>query len=296
MIVDNNKCLICGSKNVNQYDAKFAEFIVARVFDGKNKDFNLVQCKDCGFSFFTYRFEDKEVQKLYTNYRDDEYQKQRQFYDSWYTKSINDLIGKNKKEIKSRNANLTKILKTYADISKIKKVLDFGGDEGQFIPNILNNSQKYVYDISGVKTLDGIISLKTLDDCKKITPDFVMCNHVLEHVVNPLAVVEDIKSILKSGAYLYVELPFDSPFYKNSFSNLQYLFNPYFSLKNIWKQYIKMKQSNAYLMNEHINYYTPASIELLLKNSGFKILYNDVIDIKSEIGNSKAISTLCILN
>lgn len=292
---EDDKCLICNSTNIKKYTAKSSDFITERVFEGKVKFVHLLYCKDCGFSYFTYRFNDNEVKKLYVGYRNSNYQKQRQHHESWYTKNINDLIGKNKKEIISRNENFTKILKENLDIAKINSILDFGGDEGQFIPKIFKNINKYVYDISNVKTLDNITPLKTQTELKNHNYDLVMCAHVLEHVVNPIETINDIKSIMKKGTYLYIELPYDSPFCKNPLSNIQFLFNPHYSFINIVKQFIKLKTNKGYLMNEHINYYTLESVKKLMQNAGFKVIYNEFNNIKSEIGNSKVISTLCIL-
>lgn len=293
---NQTECLICKSSNTKKNKAQCADFILERVFDGQNKDLDLLHCQDCGFAFFSYRFNDEECQKLYTGYRGKKYQQQRQKHECWYTDKINDLIGKNETEIKNRNANLTKILKDNTDISKIKSVLDFGGDKGQFIPQILNNAQKYVYDISGVEVVEGVMRINSIEDCSKNDYDLIICSNVLEHVSDPAEIIKQIKSLLHKGKYLYLELPFDSPFYKNQLSDLQFLFNRYFNWINILKHFIKTKKyANISLMHEHINFYTPQSIETLLQNQGFKILHNKHKIINFKWGYFKIISTLCVL-
>lgn len=293
---NKTSCPICENSNTEAYEAMFCDFIADRVFDGKNQQFNIIKCPECGFSYFEYRLSEEETKKLYSNYRDDNYQKQRQKHECWYTKEINDQIGKNPTEIKSRNANLTNILEKNIDTSKIKSVLDFGGDKGQFIPEIFANSKKFVYDISGIETVEDTTALTSLEDCKKNNYDLVLCSHVLEHVTNPNEILDDIKSLMKKEQYLYVELPFDSPFYKKPFSNLQFLLNKYYNWGNLIKHFINSKKhGNKHLMNEHINYFTPESINILLKNKGFKILSNEVKTINAGWIKTKIICVLGIL-
>ena len=54
-----------------------APFIKDRV-GAEDMLFNLVHCKNCGAAFYDYRYSQNEVNKIYTNYRGEEYQKNRQ--------------------------------------------------------------------------------------------------------------------------------------------------------------------------------------------------------------------------
>lgn len=293
-ILTEDNCLICKSKNIKKHSAQFAQFIADRISEGEIKKCELIHCKNCGFAYFNYRFSEEEVKKLYKNYRDDEYQNLRQESESWYTADINKLIGNNKKEIYSRNKNLTNLLKKtklfYPD--KNMNVLDFGGDSGQFIPEFLNICNRYVYDISDKKVLEGIKTLKTLDECYHQQYDLIICANVLEHVVNPDETLKVLKSLLSKNGLLYIEVPYDSPFYKNFFLNFQYLFNPYFKKKDILKYFFSRFLKSYYTMHEHINYFTEKSVQNLLKNNDFKLLSSDISKIDSEIGYSYVISSL----
>jgi SAM-dependent methyltransferase len=289
----NLKCLVCGNENIKNNQAKFADFISERVFSGKNQSINLIYCPECGFSYFDYRFNEEECNKLYSCYRDENYQKQRQKYEYWYTKQINDLIGKNDIEIKERKKNLTKIINDFIDISKIKTVLDFGGDKGQHIPDIFINIEKYVYDISDVKVIDSIKKITDINEVKQKKYDFVMCCHTLEHVCEPQKIIDEIKELLNNEGYFYIELPFDSPFYKNKLDLVQFLFNKYFSIPTLIKHFLKnIKNRNFYLMHEHINYFTPKSILDLLENSGFEVIYNETKTINCVWSKQEIIGTL----
>jgi len=292
----NNKCLICNCKNIKKTKAMFADFISDRVFNGTNKQFNLIYCPDCGFAYYDYRFSTEDCTKLYSGYRDEQYQKQRQKHECWYTKEINDLIGKNDAELISRNENLKKIIQKHIK-TELKSILDFGGDKGQFIPDLHENIEKYVYEISGVEPVDGVQTINTLEDCVQHNYDLIICANVLEHAANPLEIIKQIKSLLKKGQHLYVELPFDSPFYKSKFFDFQFLFNKYYTWTNIFKHFMQIKKNgNVRLMHEHINYFTPQSIKFLLEQEGFMVLHNERKTIDVKWGKFNLISTLCVLN
>lgn len=275
--------------------AKIAPFIQARIENNNDIVFNLIHCKNCGSAFFDYRYDEAEIKKIYKGYRNQEYQSLREHFESWYSKKINYLIGDDIKTIHSRNKNLSEILEKNLIVEKIKTVLDYGGDKGQYIPKILNNANKYVYDISMNNTVTGVTLLQSIEECKKISPtgyDFIMCAHVLEHLANPLETIQVIKDLIKKKGYLYIEVPFDSPFYANFFDNLQYIFNKHFKLKDLVKKYVEMKTSKYSYMHEHINFYTINGLNKFLKANGFNIIYSNTAKVHSVIGMSKIISVL----
>ena len=285
------ECLICKSKNTKVYKTQVSEFIVERMLAGEDKTTNLIHCLDCGFAYYSYRPNDYEMKKLYKNYRDEEYQKLRQKYEQWYTPEINNLIGDSRIAHKNREKNLTSILKKYVDIASIKEVLDYAGDKGQHIPTVFSSANKYVYDISGIEVIEGVQRLTTVNTTSRF--DFIMCCHLLEHVSSPQQIIETLRKLLEERGYLYIELPFDSPFYSNKFNNLQFLFNKYFKISTLIKTFLKQKKQKLMKpMHEHINFYTNSSIERLLADNNFEILYSSKCQFDSEWCNSKVISVL----
>jgi hypothetical protein len=56
----------------------------------------------CSFRFFDSRLTDAEVQRLYAAYRGDGYFETRHAYEFWYSRKVNDGIGKDAAEITSR--------------------------------------------------------------------------------------------------------------------------------------------------------------------------------------------------
>ena len=205
------------------------------------------------------------------------------------------MVGKNQREQEERSRVFTDILNSNVNISQLSSILDYGGDYGQHIPEFFSLIDKYVYDVSGVQPLPGInfidaIALNTTQF------DFVMCCHVLEHVCDPLELVEEMKKLLTPKGYLYVELPYDTPFEKKSVSNLQFLFNKYFSIRTLIRQFIKNKKGKySHPMHEHINYFTPMSIKYALEAHGLTVVHESVNIIDCEWCKSQTINILAQL-
>lgn len=289
----NPKCLICNSSNVKSFEALTSGFITERMYSGAEQQTKLFHCLDCGFAYYELRPAKTDMDKLYKGYRNSDYQKQRQKYDCWYNEKINFAIGNNPVEVKTRKSNLSDILEKNIEINSIKTILDFGGDKGQYIPDLSRNIQKFVYDISGARTLENIEKISDFDLLKNYSFDLIMCNHVLEHLSEPEKTIEDLKVLLNPTGYIYLELPFDSPFYKKKFSNLKFLFNKYFKWSDIFKHYLNMRKGAKYFhMQEHINFFTQESIEIMLKFLGFNVISNEIRNI--DCGWQKA-DFICVL-
>lgn len=292
-MVDENKCLICESNETSVINTRISDFLVERVFEGQNKSINLIHCKKCGFAYYDFRPDESQMNKFYSGYRNEEYQKQRQKYDCWYTKEINAAMGQDKKELENRNRNATRIFTKNIDVKKIKTILDFGGDKGQYIPEIFTDAEKFVYEISGVKPVEDVTSISDINDLNTRKFDLIMCNHVLEHVADPNQTILNLKEISEKDSYLYLELPFDSPFYKNPLSNLAFLFNKYYSWKVIFKYFITLLKRGVFApMTEHISFFTPESVAIFLEKNGYKVIQSEIVNV--DCGWNKA-RFICVL-
>lgn len=182
---------------------------------------SVIICKNCGLSYSQYRPNDEEMKLLYDGYRGEEYQKQRQKHEPFYTKEFNESLGFDIKQQNYRKERLFNILKKYFDINSIKNVLDYGGDAGQFIPDQFELAEKYVYEISNVKPINGIKQIKTKETLKTRKYDFIMCTHVLEHVAYPIDIIKEMYDLLEKDGYLYLELPLD--YYETWDEDLTYI-------------------------------------------------------------------------
>jgi len=283
------KCLICGNQDINVISAVVSGFLLERIWDNSiEKETSICHCRRCGFAFYTLRPDEMEMKKLYCNYRDAFYQKQRQKYDSWYSKEINALF--DDPDIRrSREDDCNDFLSKHIDVDKIGSVLDYGGNTGVHIPGFLAHADRFVFDISGVETIDGVRGFSDFDAVSERRYDFVMCLNMLEHVTDPKEIVEKITELVAKDGYIYIEVPFDSPFYKHKPGKLQFLFNKHFSMKVILDRF-RLGLKFPYVMSEHINYFTEDSLRRLVGD--VDVLSCETRVRKDSLGKSECICML----
>jgi SAM-dependent methyltransferase len=298
-MISINKCPICNSQPNQKFPARIAPFIRNRINETKDPLIFLLKCSSCDFIFFNQRLDDQEMAKIYYNYRGFKYQKLRQKYEIFYTKELNDMLGK--PQSGSKKDNLKKALReAKIDLNKITNILDYGGDRGQHIDQeIFVKQKKYLYDISKLEAVSGVEKIQTIS---KNQFDFIISKHVIEHVSYPMELMVKISSALKKDGYFYFELPFDSPLYAKNKSLLSKMVKSFFRLKNYTVQFsiiksliiniipilfklVKPKSKVNFLLHEHINFFNPKSVKKMLELAGLHLLYID----ESQLQFSKVI-------
>ena len=238
------RCLICGGEQCTHDKAHFAPFLTECMFEGSKKPTQLIHCQDCGVYYSEYRPNSIEMDRLYKDYRGETYVKQRIRYEPEYTADVY-----YDKEVEGwRKKRLGTYLKENLNIENIHYFLDYGGDNGGFIPDEFNHACRYVYDISGVDVVPGVCRIKSLEELKNYSWDLITCCHVLEHVSDPLQIVEIMADLLHSGSYLYIEVPYE----------------------NWFKQYSNVE------INEHINFFDGKTMELIAKKFSLSIVNNSI--------------------
>jgi hypothetical protein len=221
-----------------------------------------IYCRDCDFIFCDWRFDDEEMARLYQDYRGKEYAMQRDFYEPGYA-LINDKLGKMKDELDTRRDSMEEFLVKNLDCSEISTVLDYGGDEGQFIPDCLAQADKYVFEISG-RAASPDVTLIT-DESKCGFYDLVMCCHVLEHCSYPREVLRRITGY--AARYIYIELPLERT-------------------RDSGHEYAK-------IYHEHINLFNEASLRKLLEVDGLHVIDFRTQEISTALGTGRVLMALC---
>ena len=288
------KCLICGSDNIQEKDTIISDFVMARINpdyepDRKQRDIKICYCRDCTFAFYDYRLSPTEELLLYRNYRDEEYQKTREKYECWYTAKVNAAI--NQGGVQKQQRIIKKVLDSY-NHRELKSALDYGGNQGATFFDEIGTERKYVYDISGVDPLPGIVGIHSYEDLRKHHYDFIMCNMVFEHLVDPYDVLEKLFVLGDSSTIYYLEVPSENPFVTgNKFSiskNLSLLLDRNYSWIRLVKYYFQQRKQPFMPMKEHINFYTEKALRVMAENGGFS-----VIDIQENVlDNSTVLSML----
>ncbi|MDD5020753.1 MAG: methyltransferase domain-containing protein [Endomicrobiaceae bacterium] len=280
-------CIICDHKYLTKIKAYFVPFLVERMFDGQNFSTDLVHCKCCGVYYSSYRPTLEQMEKLYIGYRNDVYQQQRFKFEKEYTEEFNYFLGHNINELNMRKHNLFDIFKNNIDISKIRSVLDFGGDRGQFIPDQLTNINKYVYEISDVNTVNGVKKISKEAELLKYKYDLIMCCHVLEHVSYPMEIINKLINLMKKGNYLYIEVPYEDYWLPKTIK--------------IWiKEQIKKQLIFLGLnyplqpipIHEHMNMFRKQTFKKIFKSKKFNIIYLQLNEDKNISGVKKTIRCL----
>ena len=288
LILQNNEkhCRWCKSAATKVVaSAAKARWVVA---DPKTSETTqLVGCPSCGINYFTQPFSSEEFERMYNGYRDAEYQRRRHRYEPWYSKKINEAIGQSTEVLEVRRRHLEKLLNSAVnpDGSEVvlKRVLDVGGDEGQFIPKTESITDKAVLEISGIKPVVGVEVINSWDQANDFQPDFIMICHVLEHLESPLETVENAAKILATGGLLYIEIPLDGPsripklfgskFY-NQYTKLLCRFPLLFVgadlLGLVSRKFIGLPIWGSVIkQSEHINFFNETSVTKVIEALGF---------------------------
>lgn len=269
----SSTCPICDSKKLKTFPAKLFPFILDRI-KRKDPEVGLVKCRRCDFVFCGHRFSDEEMVWLYHNYRDEVYQKCREKHEELYTKEFNDAVGKSEEEIAIRIKNLsTTIKEAKIDMSKIESVLDFGGDKGQHINiDIFSNQKKYLYEITDLELAPGVERVSQLENDRF---DFIVSQHVLEHVSYPMKMMKQIVASLKNNGYFYFELPFENIFPTKKSGFFRKISEKFWDLPYFFDlSQKKRREKGKFLMiHEHINFFNEESVKKMISIAGLKLLH-----------------------
>jgi SAM-dependent methyltransferase len=171
-------------------------------------------CKHCGFVGPEMCFSSDLLKGLYKDYRSESYNRDRSNYEPYYAR-IQNLVGKDVREVETRLGNLDSLLEKNVDIKKLSSILDWGGGEGRFIPRSLVKKEVFILDVSDEPLVNERFTRIECPPPDRMF-DYIQVCHVLEHVSSPHEFVKNVVKFLKPGGLLYIEVPQDQ-----SDSNMQ---------------------------------------------------------------------------
>lgn len=242
------------------------------------------RCNGCGLHFFSKRFTESQLEMMYSHYRDEKYQKRRQRFEPWYTKNVNFVVGNSQEIIALRKANLLKLVNravSSGTISLPRSIVDWGGDQGQFIPDFKHAPHKLVYEVSNVAPISGVNRTSSIEGIKAVEPDFIMICHVLEHDHCARETINTITGLIPENGLLYIEVPDDrisatprhhkSVWWQLFLLNHRLLFIVLDAYSLFTLRILKKRLPLQILkQSEHVNFFNRDSIVVVLKSFGFE--------------------------
>ena len=202
---------------------------------------NLCRCEDCGFVFCKEIPSEEELINHYKGYGRNDY------LSPVTVKRYNELLDLFERELK-RMGHSSKV-----------SVLDWGAGIGYFLDEAMKRDwiaygTEYTdnaVDIcqrKGIKMYQG--SLNAVD-LEMSSLDVICSFEVIEHINNPIKELKEIWRLLKPGGLFYCTTP---------------------NFNSLLRYYLK-DEYNVITYPEHLSYFTPASLNMVLRTIGFQKVF-----------------------
>lgn len=263
--------------------AVIAPFVTSLAHLPVGSESELRQCNHCRLGYFSARYRSQDAALLYQGYRDCDYLKARRHWEPWYSRRVNEANAAKSSGLEERLGFMSQILEAAGMSDRLTCAVDFGGDEGQFFPDV-PIERRVICDPSERPVASGIERIPNLHALKSASPDLVIVAHVLEHLSDPLEPLEQIREVIAPEGLLYVEVPRDqfrahrshgSTRYRNYLQFLSRhrgLFIPMDFMTGIWRQFRHaVPRLGIVKQSEHINYFSPDALRDLLARAGFTV-------------------------
>ena len=192
------------------------------------------------------------------------------------SKSLNKFYEKHYRDIYKTGNPEELFLSQYFEVAKkidsfvgdinIKNILEVGSGPGGILKyfedkknsNVLGIDLDQRYLDYGIKNNLKLINSTVESFSSNNKYDLIIVCHVLEHLKNPISLLEQLKSFLNNDGTIYIEVP---------------------SLESV-KDGAYGKNLQNYLHLAHVSHFTEKSIKDLINISGYKILnFNDSIQV-----------------
>lgn len=182
------ECPACGNREFRTLEVgALAPFVAART----RVDARLgrsCECDKCNFRFCAVRFDSREVQRLYKDYRGPMYNNEREMFEPGYTAMFGHL-----NEPRDSIPMVEKWIERAVPLIP-GSVLDIGGNDGRNTPF---GDRAVVWDVFDPQPVGSF--------------DLVVMAHLLEHVSYPRETVALARSFLNDGGVMFAEVPVDPP-------------------------------------------------------------------------------------
>ena len=218
------------------------------VIDEKN-DIKVIDCEKCGFKHIFPIPDQCELDK---------------FYEKQYRKVDSNYFKKTEEDLKWLLMNYKRYYELFEELCDVnsKKLLEIGSGSGHFLKYGKERNWDVIgfepsmmsYEYSKNLDINVINGNFNVEEAKKHGKyDVVFMRNVIEHISQPITMIEDIKTILKPNGLLFIVSPND--------------YNP---LQDILKN--KLGFDSYWIAKEHINYFNFESMKDLLQKLDLNII------------------------
>lgn len=229
-----NRCILCSGDDI-------------KILEDTGKGYKVVMCKGCSLVYVTPIPEIKFIEEKH----------QKDYYTPWLKEQRKKRIRMWRERLKTLNSLFT----------KKGKLLDIGCGEGLFLELAKNNgwdvtgtevspfAVSYGKERLGLQILQGeIMNIRFPDK----SFDVVTMWHVLEHTIDPIATLKEVRRIIKDDGVFILAIP---------------------NLNNILSQWVyriaKGRKMHLFAPEDrelHLFHFTKETIKLALEKTGFKMV------------------------
>jgi len=278
------RCPSCQGESRALGHAVIAPFVSSLAHLPVGSESELRRCERCTLEYFSARYRSEDAALLYEGYRDGEYLSTRRRWEPWYSQRVNAANAADSPALSERRSFMSRILVAAGMSDALDCAVDFGGDEGQFFPDV-PIARKVICDPSEREVAPGVERIPSLDSLRGVSPNLVIIAHVLEHLSDPEGPLQHIREVIADDGLLYVEVPLDRFTTHPSHNSLRYrrylqflsrhrgLFIPTDFVTGVWRQYLHaIPRLGIVKQSEHINYFSPQALRDLLMRTGFSVV------------------------
>lgn len=200
---------------------------------GTDEAFKLRRCALCGFTFHRDFTTDSEVREYYDHYYHDE----------------------NLAFSAITEARFRELITSFERYRESNRILDVGCGSGHFLKVAKDNEWRTYGTEIASGAMDQLSSLGITGFCGELQAaayaaeffDVIYCSEVIEHVLDPFALLGEIARVLRRDGMLYLTTP---------------------NYDSLSRRLLGFKWRNIAL--EHISYFTPRTISRALGEAGFR--------------------------
>ena len=278
-MIEISTCVVCEGPIRRLKRALVAPFLARRIWNKPPFSVDLVRCDRCTFAFYNPRLDDSDLQRLYANYRSEEYQLMRHASEPWYTSTFNvDLASPG--SYRKRRTVLAPLLNKHLGGRPIRRVLDHGGDRGDLVAGLLEGTETFVYDISGIPAAAGVTAVGDPAACK---PDLIINSNVFEHVGFPRELMRSLLDVIGDGL-VFIEVPVEFPTGITRLARRAVQVGVMALLHPSLAPYV-LRPKALYMMHEHINYFSERSLTTLARECGGTVIASGAYGTSGRAGS-----------